>query len=80
MKKILQLVLVSLLTCSTAMAGNVTFSVDMNEFVGIPFTSVYVNGTWNSWCGDCNPLSNNGDGVWEVTLEIPMVRMSLSIL
>jgi len=71
MKKILQLVLVSLLTCSTAMAGNVTFSVDMNEFVGIPFTSVYVNGTWNSWCGDCNPLSNNGDGVWEVTLEIP---------
>ena len=32
---------------------------------------VYVNGNFNGWCGDCNPMSDeDGDGVWTVTLPL----------
>ena len=50
---------------------NVTFSINMNE-VTAPFTTPEVNGTFNAWCGGCNPLTDvNGDGIWETTIEIP---------
>ena len=27
------------------------------------FTTPEVNGTWNSWCGNCNPMNDaDGDG------------------
>jgi 1,4-alpha-glucan branching enzyme len=49
---------------------NVTFVVDMNNTVG--FTTPEVNGTFNGWCGSCNPMSDaNGDNVWETTIAIP---------
>jgi hypothetical protein len=49
---------------------NVTFVVDMNNTVG--FTTPEVNGTFNGWCGSCNPMSDaNGDNVWETTVAIP---------
>ena len=49
-----------------ASGGNVEFSVDMSNYTG-SFTTVYVNGDFNGWCGTCNPLTNTGKGgVWEV--------------
>ncbi len=52
------------------MVYNVTFKVNMNE-VAEPFTTPEVNGSFNGWCGGCNPLSDpDGDGIWETTLPI----------
>jgi hypothetical protein len=36
-----------------------------------PFNVPELNGTFNNWCGDCNPMSDaNGDEIWEVTLSL----------
>lgn len=49
---------------------NVGFSVSLNE-VSANGQTAYVNGTFNQWCGDCNPLSDpDGDGVWTGTLTL----------
>lgn len=49
---------------------NVTFQVDMNQ-VTAGFTTPEVNGFWNSWCGNCNSMTDaNGDGIWEVTIPL----------
>lgn len=49
---------------------NVTFKVDMSEYTE-SFTSVELNGTFNEWCGNCNPMSDDdSDGVWELTIEL----------
>ena len=49
---------------------NVTFNVDMNQ-VTQTFTTPEVNGLWNNWCGNCNPLTDaNGDGIWTTTLPL----------
>ena len=59
-------------SCSACSAPpvNVTFQVDMNQYTG-NFTTPEINGTFNSWCGNCNPLSDaNGDNIWEVTLPL----------
>ncbi|NBR83881.1 MAG: hypothetical protein EBT52_09160, partial [Flavobacteriia bacterium] len=60
-------------TCSTPppppVGGNVTFSVDMSNYTG-SFTTVNVNGDFNGWCGTCNPLTDMGSGIWEVTLPL----------
>jgi hypothetical protein len=49
---------------------NVTFQVDMG-LVTAAFTTPEVNGTWNSWCGNCNPMTDaDGDGVWEATIAL----------
>ena len=51
---------------------NVTFNVDMNQ-VTQTFTTPEVNGLWNNWCGNCNPLTDaNGDGIWTTTLPLPI--------
>ena len=51
---------------------NVTFNVDMNQ-VTQTFTTPEVNGLWNNWCGNCNPLTDaNGDGIWTTTLPLPV--------
>ncbi len=50
---------------------NVTFRVDMANFTGASYGGVFINGTFNSWCGTCNPLADaDQDGVWEVTLPL----------
>ena len=57
-------------SCS-ACTNDVTFKVNMNN-VTDPFTTAYVNGNFNGWCGNCNPMSDaNADGIWEVTLPLP---------
>ena len=51
--------------------NNVTFQVDMSEAGIAPDDMVYVNGTFNDWCGLCNPMTNTGNGVWETTIALP---------
>lgn len=49
----------------------VTFIVDMNQVID-PFTTPEVNGTYNGWCGGCNPLADPElDGIWEGTFNVP---------
>lgn len=49
----------------------VVFRVDMNG-VTQAFTTPEVNGTFNSWCGNCAPMEDpDGDGVWELAIELP---------
>ena len=50
---------------------NVTFRVDMNN-VTQAFTTPEVNGTFNSWCGGCAPMTDaNNDGIWELVVALP---------
>jgi len=64
-----------LVLCSLASAQDgptqyeVTFSVDMSQYEG-SFGGAFVNGSFNSWCGSCNPLTDNGDGTWSATLSL----------
>jgi len=40
----------------------------MSQYIGIPFTTPEINGTFNSWCGNCWPMTDNdGDNIWEFT-------------
>jgi len=58
-------------TCEAPVAGAmVTFNVDMNEYTG-EFGMVNLNGTFNGWCGECNPMTDeDGDGVYTTTIEL----------
>lgn len=50
---------------------DVTFRLDMNE-APAEITAPEVNGIFNDWCGNCNPLEDpDGDGIWETTLALP---------
>lgn len=50
---------------------NVTFQVDMNEYPD-PYTTVYVAGSYNGWCADCNPMEDpEMDGIWTATYPVP---------
>ena len=47
---------------------DITFNVDMNDYSDA-FTTAYVSGTFNSWSGDANPMTDaDGDGVWTTTI------------
>ncbi len=48
----------------------VQFSVDMGDAGLRPTDVVYLNGSFNSWCGNCNPMQKNGD-VWSAKLDLP---------
>ena len=51
-------------------SANITFKVDMSQ-VSDPFTAPELNGTFNSWCGNCNSMSDsNGDNIWDVTVKL----------
>jgi hypothetical protein len=53
-----------------AQTDTVTFQVDLNNYTG-SFTTANVNGTFNAWCGACNPMTDaNSDGIWEVSLPL----------
>ncbi|MGB1618613.1 MAG: hypothetical protein ACPHBM_03235, partial [Flavobacteriales bacterium] len=49
---------------------SVTFRVDMGNFDGPAFGTVNVNGSFNGWCGGCNPMTAMGDDVYELTVNI----------
>ncbi|MFM8685938.1 MAG: glycogen-binding domain-containing protein, partial [Bacteroidota bacterium] len=74
MKKIHFLLAFTLLWVTGAMAqtSNITFKVDMRGYTGASYTTVNINGTFNGWCGACNPMTDaNNDSIWEVTLPLP---------
>jgi len=49
---------------------NVTFNVDMSQ-VNESFTTPELNGTFNSWCGNCNAMSDSdGNNIWDVTVPL----------
>jgi hypothetical protein len=49
---------------------DITFNVDMSSY-GNSFGVVNVNGSFNSWCGACNPMDDSdGDGVYSLTLSL----------
>lgn len=48
----------------------VTFRVDMSQYAGTIGTEVNVNGTFNGWCGSCNPMTSVGNGIYEVALPL----------
>jgi hypothetical protein len=50
---------------------NVTFRVNMSNYTGTIATGVFVNGSFNGWCGSCNPMTDMGNGMWQATLPIP---------
>lgn len=54
----------------TSTGFNVTFRVDMSDFSGT-FTTMELNGTFNDWCGNCAPMTNVGNNIWEITLDLP---------
>jgi len=48
---------------------NVTFRLNMNGLSG--FINPEVNGSFNNWCGNCNPMTDsNNDGIWETTINL----------
>ena len=49
---------------------NVTFSVDMSDYTGPAFTTMELNGNFNGWCGNCAPMTDLGNGIWELTVEL----------
>ncbi len=74
MKKIYFLMALALLwvTGAKAQTSDITFRVDMRGYTGAAYTTVNVNGSFNSWCGTCNPMTDaNNDSIWEVTLPLP---------
>jgi beta-glucanase (GH16 family) len=48
----------------------VTFSVDLKEKDLLPSDVIYVNGSFNNWCGGCNPMTESNN-VWSTTLDLP---------
>lgn len=57
---------------SLACTYDVSFSVDMAGYDG-SYGMVNLNGSFNGWCGDCTPMSDDdGDGVYEVTVALPL--------
>lgn len=51
---------------------NVTFQLDMNDYTG-SYIVPEVNGTFNDWCGACNPMTDpDGDGIYSATLTLPL--------
>jgi hypothetical protein len=54
--------------------NDVAFAVDMNDYIaagGSTAAGVFLNGTFNGWCGTCTPMTDaNGDNVWDVTLPL----------
>lgn len=63
------LLLVLCLFSTSVLADNITFCVDMN-CAPAGFTQPYISGNFNSWSGDANPLSNQGNNIWCGTVNI----------
>ena len=59
--------------CNEVIYSNVTFQVNMTDEDLLDSDIVYVQGSFNGWCGYCNPMSDiNDDGIWELTIELPV--------
>ncbi|MEL7448426.1 MAG: family 16 glycosylhydrolase [Pseudomonadota bacterium] len=55
-----------------ATSSDVHFSVDVTALDLAPTDRIYLNGTFNGWCGTCNPMADqDGDGTWELSVNLP---------
>lgn len=71
MKKIFTFLMLGAIFSGLLAQKQVTFKVDMNNYTGGSFTTVYVSGSFNSWSGNSNALSDaDADGVWEGTFPL----------
>lgn len=59
----------SCVACGESTQKTITFRVDMSDFTGT-FTLPQVKGTFNDWCLDCAPMSDMGNGVWELAIAL----------
>lgn len=49
----------------------ITFRVDMSQAPELAKKGVYVNGTFNNWCGSCNKMADDdGDGIYEAKVLV----------
>ena len=52
----------------------VTFHLDFSSYLADSSkteTVPYLNGTFNGWCGDCNPMTDeDGNGVYDITIPL----------
>ncbi len=48
----------------------VTFAVNTDTLLVTPADVINLNGTFNAWCGNCEPMSFDGE-VWSTTLMLP---------
>lgn len=56
-------------SCSTVSEYDITLSVDMNEYTGDAFTTVFVSGDFNGWSGNANALNDDdADGIWTTSI------------
>jgi hypothetical protein len=60
---------VSLVAGGEVEGSLVTFRLDMSGFEG-SYTTPEVNGTFNDWCGNCNPMTNVSGDIWETTITL----------
>ena len=49
---------------------SITLNVDMSGYGGDLSAGVTVNGEFNGWCGACNPLVDQGGGIWSITFPL----------
>ena len=69
--KLLYLIFCGIFSFNSFSQNNVTFQVDMNNVDPTTFTTPEVNGTFNGWCGNCNPMSDaDGDNIWDITIDL----------
>ncbi|MFT7197180.1 MAG: PKD repeat protein [Marinoscillum sp.] len=55
--------------CAAVTEADVTFKLNMSDYTG-SFTTMNVSGSFNGWSGDANPMTDMGDGLWELTIPI----------
>ena len=48
---------------------SVTFSVNTESLSLIPTDVIYLNGSFNDWCGNCMPMTQNGN-IWSRTVNL----------
>ncbi len=53
-----------------SLVSDVTFRVDVSEQVLQAGDVVYIAGEFNNWCSTCQPLTNEGNGVWSTTMSL----------
>lgn len=59
-------------TSGSVPTADVTFKLDMNQFGG-SFTKAYVSGSFNTWSGDKDELTDpDGDKIYEKKLTLPV--------
>ncbi len=59
---------------------NVTFRVDMTEYTGTIGTGVYLNGTFNAWCGNCAPMTDIGNNIYEVVVPLAIGQVQYQFI